>query len=207
MTKYLQPERISVASKTLPIEPFIVRPADYYVIDGDTIGVNTTQTDDHGKRLRSFSIRLRSVMAPEKKRQRTTSADIILGKLGRKPKNYDPGSFSHSTASILLRGRCILIIPGNDRKKDAHGRLLGDVYVSGSHGKRFDFSQAFSLERVLLSDSLVTKNPDESVPDLRLPSSFSKEVQPHPSHPGRPNHHAGSRKRFAEIPDPAYPSP
>lgn len=195
MTKYLHPDFISPASKALPLEPFIVRPADFYVIDGDTIAVNATKTDDQGKRLRSFSIRLRSVEAPERSKKKEDVSDIILGKMGRRQRSYDPGSFSHSTASILLKGRCILVVPGKDRQRDDHDRLLGDVYVSGSGGKKFNVTDAFSLERVLLEDLLVTPRGNEDLPPLRLPENLRVIREP------------ASEKRFDRKPQAFSPAP
>lgn len=154
----------------MPTEPFIVRPDDFAVIDGDTIQVLSQEVDERGKRIPSFSVRMRSIEAPEraKRKSQLSATDILLRAMGREEKEFDPGSISHEIACLLTRQRCIMILPGEDRNRDEKGRLIGDVYISGLAGKSFSMKGSFSLERVLLEDELVTPRADEDLPAFYL---------------------------------------
>lgn len=153
------------------------------MVDGDTISIMSSETNAKGKRIPSFSVRMRCIEAPERSRknEQQTGTTILLAAMGRGKKKYDAGSLSYEMVSILTRQKCILVIPSLERLKDEHDRLIGDVYVSGLAGKSFSKSGSFSLERVLIEDGLVTARDNEDLPSYDLPLEFTNPVRERPS--------------------------
>lgn len=154
-------------------QPFIMRPRDYYVTDGDTITFLSSELDERDRRRPEFRIRLQSVNAPERSREKRDAVGQFLYALGRDPEKYAPGHKSHQEAIILTKGCCLLVIPSVTRAKDDKGRLLADIYVSGLPGSGFTFDDAFSLDRVLLKTGFVTARPGQEIPDLRPPAHLN----------------------------------
>lgn len=147
---YLRAEQLSAKMTRRPQVPFFLRSSDYAVIDGDTLRVMAPKMPDDKGRPEAFSIRFRSVAAPEKPVRQMT--DAIFRSAGIEPWAENPGILSKTALKSLLKGHALLIEP---RGADRHGRLLADIAVSGSAGRDFDLNGARSVEHVMLLRKMV----------------------------------------------------
>lgn len=150
--------------------PFVIRPKDYFVADGDTLYLKAEKgpVQDGGM---AYGLRLRSVMAPEKSKMGL--ADEVLKRHGMPYSPGNPGLEAKAHATEICRNRAVLVVP---RGQDRFGRTLSDIYVSGAPGQRFSLDGSFSLEHKLTSPRSFLENsvmrwaqgerrPDERVTD------------------------------------------
>ncbi|MEP3667728.1 MAG: thermonuclease family protein [Roseibium sp.] len=144
--------------------PFFVRPRDYSVIDGDTIRILAPKGPMDKWRPEAFSVRFRSIAAPEKPKPEMT--DKIMKSVGIDPHADNAGIIAKNALKDLLKGRCLMIEPkGADRYK----RTLGDISASGTPGKSFDLNNAFSVEQRMIDGGIVTRFSNEE----ELPPYYS----------------------------------
>ena len=129
----------------------MLRPDDYKIIDGDTIKVIVPLRPDDNFAQQAFSIRLRSIAAPEKHKPQLT--DQILKDVGIDPWERHPGKMASDALKQICRRKTLLIEP---RGVDDYGRLLADVTTSGSRGQMFDLEGAKSVEHQMLELRVVT---------------------------------------------------
>lgn len=152
--------------KELGRAPFLLRPGHFSVIDGDTIWAwaNTKESSfsGDGKRDKSFSMRFRSIAAPEKPKRRGTDA-IFKG--ARINANWDSaGQKATDLLKTYLDKRALLVEPTGE--VDKYGRMLCDLAVVPYSGNEPDLSRAVSLEFLMLDQGVVQPFRNEQRPQL-----------------------------------------
>lgn len=152
---YARPEHLRAGMlDALPRRPFFVRASDYQIVDGDTLRVLSGERDENNRRKEAFRIRFASVNAPEL--SKGAPADAALRAVGLSFFPNNPGEVARREMVDLLKDKAILVEPvGADR----YQRCLAHVTASGSPGRLFDLTGAFSIERILFQKNLVTLQP------------------------------------------------
>jgi endonuclease YncB( thermonuclease family) len=142
--------------------PFLLRPKHFAVIDGDTIWALPQESGrrDKGK---SFSMRFRSIAAPERPVKRAT--DRILKAAGINPYWDDSGQKATDLLKTYLDGRALLVQPTGE--VDKYGRMLCDMAVVPYTGSDPDITRATSLERLMLQQEVVSPFGQEAPPPVR----------------------------------------
>ena len=153
---------------TLGRDAFLLRHWAFYVIDGDTIAVKAThdregQACTEGRRPRAYSIRFRSIAAPERPKRRST--DRILTAAGIDPHWDSAGRKATGLLKTYLERRALLVQPTGS--VDKHGRMLADMAVVPIRAGEPDVAAALSLERLMLQQGVVGVFRDEPLPPLR----------------------------------------
>ncbi|HDZ51490.1 hypothetical protein LCGC14_0112410 [marine sediment metagenome] len=143
-------------------QPFLLRPGHFSVIDGDTIWALSNEPDDK-RNGQSFSMRFRSIAAPERPKRRHT--DDILKKNGIDPYWDSAGQQATTQLKAYMDGRALLVEPTGE--VDVYGRMLCDMAVVPYTGGKPDLSRAASLERLMLSQRVVSPFEQEAPPPLR----------------------------------------
>jgi endonuclease YncB( thermonuclease family) len=145
-------------------QPFLLRPGNFAVIDGDTIWAwaNNTSSFSSKKRECAFSMRFRSIAAPEKPVRRAT--DSALKAAGIDPYWDSAGKKATDLLKTYLDGRALLVLPTGD--VDKYGRMLCDMAVVPYTGADPDLSRAVSLEVLMLQQGVVSPFRQESPPRL-----------------------------------------
>ena len=148
-------------------QPFLLRPGHFAVIDGDTIKVFANpipeQTASSPRNYdQAFSLRFRSIAAPEKQRRRAT--DAILTAANIDPYRNSPGRKATALLKEYLDQRALLVQPTG--RTDKFGRMLCDMAVVPYTGMSPDLNRAMSLERLLLSMKVVNPFEEEMPPGL-----------------------------------------
>lgn len=145
--------------------PFLLRPGNFSVIDGDTIWVtpNPARQGGETRAKNAFSIRFRSIAAPERPKKRATDSILKAG-------NIDPywDSAGQKATNLLrkyLDKRALLVNPTGE--KDRYGRMLADMYVVPYTGSSPDLSRAISIEHMMLDQQVVNPFKQEKRPPLR----------------------------------------
>lgn len=144
--------------------PFLLRHGSFRVIDGDTIHALS------GRR-KAFSMRMRSVNAPEAPVKRGT--DKILSKSSIDPYWDSLGNESTELLRAYVDGRAILIHPTGGL--DHHGRMLCDMYVVPYTNREPDVSRSVSLEHLLLHQKKADPFRDEQLPEFH-PQQHDDEI-------------------------------
>jgi hypothetical protein len=149
----------------LGTRPFLLRPGNFSVIDGDTIWVlpNPRTRRADGGPPNSFSIRFRSIAAPERPKKRATDAILKAG--GVNPYWDSAGQKATDLLKTYLDKRALLVQPSGEI--DRHGRMLGDMYVVPYTGARPDLDRAISIEHLMLDNDVVSPFRQEARPPLR----------------------------------------
>lgn len=161
---YLRSSSLDPTTQIAPLEPCVVRPYDYRVIDGDTIWVMAPPNPSNdGKRDPGFSIRFRSVSAPEKSRK--SAIETFFKKIGAES-DYKLGDEATDFLRNKAKGRLLLIVPSVDQqdgslRRDKYNRVLADVYLSGDTGKVFDVANAICVPDMMLEKGYASTNPGE----------------------------------------------
>lgn len=156
----------------LGAQPFLLRPGHFSVIDGDTIWALAAPEGPHDQRRQmSFSMRFRSIAAPEKPVKRAT--DHILQAAGINPYWDSRGQEATELLKTYTDGRAILVEPTG--RTDKYGRMLCDIAVVPYTGHAPDISRAISLEHLLLDQKKVDPFRGESAPPLRPQISESPD--------------------------------
>lgn len=168
---YLRPASLSPDMVRRPRQAYFVRPADYRVVDGDTLRILAPAGPADINRPEAFRIRFRSIAAPEKPKPQMT--DILLEQLGIDAWSGHPGVAAKTYLRNILKGHCILVEPmGRDR----YGRTLADISVSGSPGAQFDLVGARSVEWMMKDAGLVGSfSADQELPPRRSMTLVSIE--------------------------------
>lgn len=143
-------------------QPFLLRPGHFSVIDGDTIWALSNEPDEK-RNGQSFSMRFRSIAAPERPKRRHT--DDILKKSGIDPYWDSAGQQATTQLKAYMDGRALLVEPTGE--VDVYGRMLCDMAVVPYTGGKPDLSRAASLERLMLSQRVVSPFEQEAPPPLR----------------------------------------
>lgn len=150
----------------LGASPFLLRPGHFAVIDGDTIWAwsNTRESSFSGnlKRDKSFSMRFRSIAAPERPKLRAT--DTILKKSRVNPAWDSAGQKATELLKTYLDKRALLVEPTG--RTDKYGRMLCDLSVVPYSGNEPDLSRATSLECLMLDQGVVNPFGEEVKPRL-----------------------------------------
>ncbi len=141
---------------------FLLRPGHFSVVDGDTIWALSNDKGD-SKAAMSFSMRFRSIAAPERPMKRFT--DTILKKSGIDPYWDSSGQTATNQLKAYLDRRALLVQPTGNL--DRYGRMLCDMAVVPYTAGEPDISRATSLERLLLGQNVVSPFKDEAPPPLR----------------------------------------
>ncbi len=147
-----------------PTQPFLVRPKDYFVVDGDTVSLRTKSAST-GRSVEAFSVRLDGVNAPEMPKSRAT--DALMRGIGIEPHPGSPGQLATDRLRALARGHALLIEPveqENGDVVDRYGRLLARISISGSPGRDFDLSGALSVSAVLHEEGHAVLMRDRDLP-------------------------------------------
>ena len=163
----LRPEDLAPGMLERPDIPFFASPGVYSIVDGDTIRLRT-MPDADGVRHEAFRLRLEGINAPELLKK--SMFDVVLNVAGPDEKRYGPGEKARDKLREICAGRVILIDPvieHDNPKSDKYGRLLARVCVSGSKGKAFDLTGAYSIEAALLVHGLVKPMGDHVAPSLK----------------------------------------
>lgn len=159
--------------------PMIIKPTDFAVVDGDTI-TSLTAPDENGTRQMGFSVRARSFDSPEKiKNTRSERAFAMMGA----PSTPGRGDFARDFLKKRVAGRAVLIVPVIDSdtgeaKTEDHGRVLGDIYISGTPGDKFDIANAICLEDLMAKYNYATVNLQESRQPKRAYDALRKHQGP-----------------------------
>lgn len=146
--------------------PFCVSPRDYHVHDADTLFVRGPY-DAERRRPTAFSLRLKSVNAPEK--PRTSLNSMIMSLSGMDAHWASDGAIAAREATDMAKGRSLLVLPrGIDMANAGQGRvnrILCDVYLSGDmNPKGFATEGCMSFEHELVRARLVAWRPGEEKP-------------------------------------------
>lgn len=145
-------------------EPFLLRPGHFAVVDGDTIWALSTSGRGRGERDRmSFSMRFRSIAAPERPMRRAT--DRVLSKSGVDPYWDHAGRRATDLLKTYMDRRALLVQPTG--RIDPYGRMLCDMSVVPYTGRNPDLARAISLERLMLDREVVTPFGREVPPSVR----------------------------------------
>ncbi|CAN0572387.1 unnamed protein product [Laminaria digitata] len=151
----------------LGAEPFLLRSGCFSVIDGDTIWAWATTGKSvfsgDKSREKSFSMRFRSIAAPEKPKRRGT--DVILKRSGVDPAWDSAGKKATDLLKTYLDKRALLVEPTG--RKDKYGRLLCDLSVVPYSAGEPDLQRAISLEHLLLDQGVVNPFQGETRPQLK----------------------------------------
>lgn len=157
--------------------PFLLRPGHFAIVDGDTIWAlpqisGRTPPRGNGPN-NSWSMRFRSIAAPEKPKTRMT--DGILKAAGINPHWDSAGQKSTDLLKTYLGGRALLVEPTG--KVDRYGRMLCDMavvpYVDGQPNIR----TAVSLERLMLRQKVVDPFENELAPPVHPQVSLSSGLE------------------------------
>lgn len=161
----LRPSDLEGRAGGLPLEPFLVAPALYRVVDGDTIAIRHPGPPPKD----AFRIRHNTINAPERAPREVT--DSALAKIGIQPAAHHPGELAREKLKAICAGRMLYIEP---RGRDGFGRLLADITVSGAPGPRFQVTGASSTEHLMVASGLVDwRRNIKSYPDL-LPQHLAQ---------------------------------
>lgn len=161
---YLVSDHLVPQMKQFPDGPFLVRPDDWTIIDGDTFRVRTGLLAD-GRRHDAFRIRLSTIDTPELRKP--ALFDRVLAACPD-PMRDGPGERARDHLKALCCRRVILVTPPRDpdgrASTDRYGRLLGQVCVSGRPGSLFSLDGAFSVEHALLEAGMAQVLPGHVAP-------------------------------------------
>ncbi|MXX91814.1 MAG: hypothetical protein F4213_21610 [Boseongicola sp. SB0677_bin_26] len=160
------PRPVGMDPLRLGDRPFLLRDAAFFVIDGDTIRVKSTEDSAKdgpmGYRLhqQAFAIRFRSIAAPEKPRYSSTDRTLLAA--GVDPHARSAGIMARDGLRRMLDGFAILVQPSG--RLDRYGRMLADISRTPVSGRKIDVTSAMSLEHLLLNAGLVSRFGPESLP-------------------------------------------
>lgn len=168
MIPYLRDSELQEGMTERPDKPFFVRPADYKVVDGDTLRILAPMKD--GRRPEAFRIRFDSVNAGEKPVR--TANDEALRMAGIDPHSGSEGAIAKRLMTELCKGRALFVAPvaqPDGDLCDRHGRLLANVWVSGSPNRSFDPEGARSAENFLFERNLANVMKGRALPPQTAP--------------------------------------
>ncbi|MFG6573549.1 thermonuclease family protein [Sulfitobacter sp. 1A13353] len=151
----------NIDPKSLGREDFLLRPGHFSVIDGDTIWA-LSNSEGQARQGKSFSMRFRTIAAPERPTRRGT--DAILKNSGIDPYWDSLGQQSTEQLKAYLDGRALLVQPSG--QIDRYGRMLCDMAVVPYTGGEPDLSRAVSLERLMLSQKVANPFDGKPTPPL-----------------------------------------
>lgn len=180
---YLNPEVLTPGMQMLPWRPFFVRPADYQIVDGDTVRILAPKTRDAPRREEAFRIRLHNVDTPEL--LKPSGLDTVLTKAGITKHLVGAGEIVRDKMREWCKDRVILIDPhleSGDPKVDRYRRLLADIHVSGAPGPQFDLHKAWSFESTLVRTGFARRmdglEPEMDPPILRSLRAYMAQTGP-----------------------------
>jgi len=154
-------------------QPFLLRPGNFSVIDGDTVWVTPNpRRQPEGSAPNCFSMRFRSIAAPERPKKRATDTILKAGSIN--PHWDSAGQKATDLLKTYLDGRALLVQPTGD--KDKYGRMLCDMYVVPYTGASPDLERAASLEHLMLGQGAVNPFREEVPPPLRPQVSLTPEA-------------------------------
>jgi endonuclease YncB( thermonuclease family) len=136
-------------------------PGQFRVVDADTIWCLSDQRGPKGKEM-SFSLRFRSIAAPERVKGRPT--DKILQAAGIDPYSDHPGRMATEALRAFCDRRAVMVIPSGEQ--DRYGRSLVDMAVIPMKDGKFNPEDAVSLERLMIHKRVVDPFRDEELPKL-----------------------------------------
>lgn len=142
--------------------PMIIRPDDFATVDGDTIS-SLTSPNEEGKRSMGFSVRFRTINAAEK--VRNTKIEQAYTAMGA-PSGITRGDLAKDFLKRKMKDHAVMIIPAinpdtGDALRDKRGRIIGDVFISGTPGDSFDIANAVSVADMMIENGYATSNPRE----------------------------------------------
>lgn len=146
-------------------QPFLLRPGNFSVIDGDTIWALPNprpEKREDGVPSYSFSMRFRSIAAPERPKRRAT--DRIIKSAGIDPYWDSAGQKATDLLKTYMKRRALLVQPTGST--DKYGRMLCDMSVVPYTGSSPDITRAMSLERLMLEQKVVSPFRQETPPPL-----------------------------------------